>query len=163
MKSVVVLMDARHGCWRMLRSAIEQVQITLTNQLAAVWALKPEPFWEKQHVDCVKSRPDCKVGVADISNLTLRSININNDSFQIQYLSLAKLHKMVDLDQLPEELGGQLPYQHKQWVKNRLVSVNSARKHDGDYLKRCRATEVGDVQQEVAHDPQQSRRGAHAT
>lgn len=36
-------------------------------------------------------------------------------------MSLAKLHKLVDLDQLPEELGGQLPYQHKQWVKNRLV------------------------------------------
>lgn len=36
-------------------------------------------------------------------------------------MSLAKLHKVVDLDQLPEELGGQFPYQHKQWVKNRLV------------------------------------------
>ena len=36
-------------------------------------------------------------------------------------MSLTKLHKFVDLDQLPEELGGQLPYQHKQWVKNRLV------------------------------------------
>ncbi len=43
---------------------------------------------------------------------------------QIQYMSLAKLHKLVDLDQLPEELGGQLPYQHKQWVKNRLVSLS---------------------------------------
>ena len=27
----------------------------------------------------------------------------------------------MDTSQLPEELGGQLPYQHKQWVKNRLV------------------------------------------
>lgn len=42
---------------------------------------------------------------------------------KIQYMSLAKLHKLVDLDQLPEELGGQLPYQHKQWVKNRLVGL----------------------------------------
>ncbi|KAK4037026.1 hypothetical protein OUZ56_029070 [Daphnia magna] len=97
-KSVVVLMDARQGCWRLLRASTEQVQITLANHLAAVWALKPEPFWEKQHVECVKSRQDCK----------------------IQYMSLSKLHKFVDLDQLPEELGGQLPYQHKQWVKNRL-------------------------------------------
>jgi hypothetical protein len=38
-------------------------------------------------------------------------------------MSLSKLHKFVDLDQLPEELGGQLPYQHKQWVKNRLVRL----------------------------------------
>lgn len=67
-KSVVVLMDARHGCWRMLRSAIEQVQITLANQLAALWALKPEPFWEKQHVECMKSRPDCKVSLQNQFN-----------------------------------------------------------------------------------------------
>lgn len=60
-KSVVVLMDARQGCWRLLRASTEQVQITLANHLAAVWALKPEPFWEKQHVECVKSRQDCKV------------------------------------------------------------------------------------------------------
>lgn len=40
---------------------------------------------------------------------------------QVHYVSLAKLHKLVQSDQLPEELGGQLPYQHKQWVKNRLV------------------------------------------
>ena len=40
---------------------------------------------------------------------------------QVHYVSLAKLQKLVELDQLPEELGGQLPYQHKQWVKNRLV------------------------------------------
>ena len=60
-KSVVVLMDARQGCWRLLRASTEQVQITLSSHLAAVWALKPEPFWEKQHVECVKSRQDCKV------------------------------------------------------------------------------------------------------
>lgn len=60
-KSVVVLMDARQGCWRLLRASTEQVQITLANHLAAIWALKPEPFWEKQHVECVKSRQDCKV------------------------------------------------------------------------------------------------------
>ena len=41
----------------------------------------------------------------------------------MQYLSLTKLYKLVDPDQLPEELGGHLPYQHKQWVKNRLVGA----------------------------------------
>ena len=56
-----MLLDARKGCWRLLRSSTEQVQATLANNLAAVWAIKPEPFWEKQHVDCVKSRQDFKV------------------------------------------------------------------------------------------------------
>jgi len=54
-------MDARQGCWRLLRSSTEQVQATLANNLASVWAIKPEPFWEKQHVECVKSRQDFKV------------------------------------------------------------------------------------------------------
>lgn len=97
-RSFIVILDARQGCWRLLRASIEQVHLTLTSHLVAVWALKPEPFWEKQHVDCVKGRQDCKV----------------------QYVSLGKLHKLVEPDQLPEELGGHLPYQHKQWVKNRL-------------------------------------------
>lgn len=60
-RSVVVLLDARQGCWRLLKASTEQVHLTLTSHLVAVWALKPEPFWEKQHVDCVKGRQDCKV------------------------------------------------------------------------------------------------------
>ena len=60
-RCVIVILDARQGCWRLLRASIEQVHVTLTSQLLAVWALKPEPFWEKQHVDCVKGRQDCKV------------------------------------------------------------------------------------------------------
>lgn len=60
-RSFIVILDARQGCWRLLRASIEQVHLTLTSHLVAVWALKPEPFWEKQHVDCVKGRQDCKV------------------------------------------------------------------------------------------------------
>ena len=118
-KSVVVILDARQGCWRLLRASTEQVQATLANNLAAVWALKPEPFWEKQHVECVKSRQDFKVRFWVTKNLARGKIDLKR-LFQIQYLSLAKLHKLVELDQLPEELGGGMPYQHRQWVKNRL-------------------------------------------
>ena len=61
-----------------------------------------------------------------MNNAIMKYFNRNSRShcclLKVQYISLTKLQKLVDTDQLPEELGGSLPYQHKQWVKNRIVS-----------------------------------------
>ena len=42
--------------------------------------------------------------------------------FQPVYVPLCRLHKYVEVSQLPEELGGTWSYSHNQWIEKRLVS-----------------------------------------
>jgi len=41
--------------------------------------------------------------------------------FQPVYVPLCRLHKYVDVSELPEELGGTWSYCHNQWIQNRIV------------------------------------------
>jgi hypothetical protein len=41
--------------------------------------------------------------------------------FQPVYIPVCRLHKYVDLSQIPEELGGSWSYNHNQWLQNRIV------------------------------------------
>ena len=36
--------------------------------------------------------------------------------------SLEELHQHVDVDQLTEDLGGTIVYDHKEWIQHRAVS-----------------------------------------
>jgi hypothetical protein len=42
-------------------------------------------------------------------------------AFQPVYIPVCRLHKHVELSQLPEELGGSWSYNHNQWLQNRIV------------------------------------------
>ena len=46
--------------------------------------------------------------------------------FQPVYVPLCRLHKYVEVSQLPEELGGTWSYSHNQWIEKRLVSAAGA-------------------------------------
>jgi len=41
--------------------------------------------------------------------------------FQPVYVPLCRLHKYVDVSELPEELGGAWSYCHNRWIQNRIV------------------------------------------
>ena len=41
--------------------------------------------------------------------------------FQPVYVPLCRLHKYVEVSELPEELGGTWSYCHNQWIQNRIV------------------------------------------
>jgi hypothetical protein len=41
--------------------------------------------------------------------------------FQPVYVPLCRLHKYVEVSELPEELGGTSSYCHNQWIQNRIV------------------------------------------
>jgi hypothetical protein len=59
---LAVVLDATRSAWRTARAAIRQVGVTLGADAAAIIALRPEAFWDKQRVDnCARTQKEGEV------------------------------------------------------------------------------------------------------
>ncbi|XP_021915283.1 SEC14 domain and spectrin repeat-containing protein 1, partial [Zootermopsis nevadensis] len=97
---LTLVLDATRSAWRMARACIRQVEVTMGADAAAIFVLRPEAFWDKQRVDnCARTQKEGEP----------------------VYIPLCRLHKYIDMSQVPEDLGGTWPYNHNQWIQNRIV------------------------------------------
>ncbi|XP_017781311.1 PREDICTED: SEC14 domain and spectrin repeat-containing protein 1-B [Nicrophorus vespilloides] len=98
-RGFTIIVDARKGAWRVARACIRQVNSTLCKEeLAQFLVLRPDAFWDKQRVEnCTSTQKDG----------------------QVIFVPRNRLHKYVDLSQLPIELGGNFIFNSDQWFDTR--------------------------------------------
>ncbi|XP_043190351.1 SEC14 domain and spectrin repeat-containing protein 1-B-like [Amphibalanus amphitrite] len=92
-----VVLDARAGSWRSVR-AVQRTLAAISGRTGVQLVLRHDSFWEKQRVTC--GRPE--------------------DDVQPEYIPLSKLQRYIAPDQIPEELGGTFPYNHEDWIQDRM-------------------------------------------
>ncbi|KAJ8687535.1 hypothetical protein QAD02_023329 [Eretmocerus hayati] len=101
---LALLVDARSATWRMARAfareAGQQMQLDHQVDQLSLVVLRPDGFWDKQRVDnyCTKSHGDTEPTLVPLSRLPC----------------------YVNPNQLPQNLGGNKPYEHAQWIQNRM-------------------------------------------
>ncbi|KAG7188142.1 hypothetical protein KM043_013361 [Ampulex compressa] len=96
---LALIVDARHGAWRVARSCIRLSTILLDSLAASVIIVRPDGFWDKRVDSCTKS----------------------NKEGELTYVTLTKLQAYIEFSQLPYELGGTKAYDHFKWIQKRVV------------------------------------------
>ncbi|KAG7188141.1 hypothetical protein KM043_013361 [Ampulex compressa] len=95
---LALIVDARHGAWRVARSCIRLSTILLDSLAASVIIVRPDGFWDKRVDSCTKS----------------------NKEGELTYVTLTKLQAYIEFSQLPYELGGTKAYDHFKWIQKRV-------------------------------------------
>ncbi|CAB3408479.1 unnamed protein product [Caenorhabditis bovis] len=99
-KGFLVVIDMRgKQTWTNVRPILKTLNtITETSVVNQVYIIKPEKFWEKQKTQ----------------------MSLGTWKFEVEMVSFEALSKIVDVSQLPRNVGGTHPYDHDDWLEIRL-------------------------------------------
>ncbi|XP_071495752.1 uncharacterized protein [Diadema antillarum] len=129
-----LVVDLRGFAWQPLKVISKIFQETLPNSIHTVYILKTDAAKERQR-----------------SNLSLK--RDKSQPFEIVFLSSpSKLTKYIDPNQLTEEFGGSMEYNHEEWLENRL-----------EFEKFMRDSAQTEKRLEQAHEELLSRRDERLT
>uniref|UniRef100_A0A914VCQ5 CRAL-TRIO domain-containing protein n=1 Tax=Plectus sambesii TaxID=2011161 RepID=A0A914VCQ5_9BILA len=91
-----IVVDGRKGSTRAVRNVLRACQHALYRQIRLVLVVKPEQFFDQQRINI---------------DLMLEAYE-----FKTVVIALHKLSKYININQLPESLGGTYSYNHASWI-----------------------------------------------
>uniref|UniRef100_A0A2M4AJY0 Putative titin n=1 Tax=Anopheles triannulatus TaxID=58253 RepID=A0A2M4AJY0_9DIPT len=95
---LAIILDAQKCSWRVARQYIRHVQQLLGEHMNSFLVIRPDAFWDKNRVEnCARQH---RKGEPTI-------------------ISKSRLMKYFESNELPEELGGLIAYNHEQWIQSR--------------------------------------------
>lgn len=98
LKLLLKVLEVRLTCFKLFLLLFQEDFKSLT---AAVFVIKPERFWEKH-----------------------KSSVTGKYSYEVQTIQLDQLTRTIDVNQIIGEFGGQLNYNHAEWLEIRKVRVD---------------------------------------
>ncbi|XP_037089598.1 guanine nucleotide exchange factor DBS-like [Pollicipes pollicipes] len=99
----ILVIDRRQDRWSSVKAALLHIAAFFPGLITACYVLRPSSFLQRTWSDL--------------------SYKFSRDDFKFKVVicsSLDELHAHVSPDQLTEDLGGTVPYDHEQWIQQRL-------------------------------------------
>ena len=99
-----LIIDGRSATWSTIKSLLHMFQECLPGQIHVAYIISPSHFLEKKRA----------------------SMKMGKEKERLEFTTtvvpvIDRLGQYLDMNQVTTELGGLLPYNHKEWMKMRMV------------------------------------------
>ena len=101
-----LIIDGRSATWSTIKSLLHMFQECLPGQIHVAYIISPSHFLEKKRASMRMGKEKEKL---EFTTTVVPTID--------------RLGHHMDMNQVTADLGGLLPYNHKEWMKMRMVCV----------------------------------------
>ncbi|XP_053326941.1 SEC14 domain and spectrin repeat-containing protein 1 isoform X1 [Spea bombifrons] len=102
-RGFTVIVDGRKSQWNVVKTVVLMLQNVVPAEVSLVCVVKPDEFWDKKVTHFCFWKEKDRLG------------------FEVILVSGNKLTRYIEPNQLTEEFGGSLTYDHMDWLNKRLV------------------------------------------
>ena len=115
-RGFVIVIDMRgKTTWNGVKPILKVLHEHFPGQINCVYVIKPDKFWEKQKANLGTTKYKFDV------RCLVFTAQLKEHFVQVQMISLEALHKTIDPAQLIRTIGGNMYYDHDEWLQTRIV------------------------------------------